>query len=298
MYLLVNVHRLWRRRRLWLAGALAGVLLTLSLAAAGAHGLDSPTAAADCVAVPIVMYHSLYEKGQGAYVISPTLFEQDLGYLKENGYETVTLADLIAYVDTGAALPPKPVMLTFDDGFYNNFHYGHPLLKQYGMRAVLSPIGAVTQFYSDHPQEQDKPAYSYVTFAQLRQMAESGVWEIQNHSYDMHHTNEGGRHGAAQKTGESDAAYVRALADDLTAAQTLLSEQAGVTPTAFTYPFGAFSAASQPVLKALGLRASLSCEQRISRISRDPESLWRLGRFLRPAGVDSATFFGTLFKEE
>ena len=298
MVVLIDGRRFWRRGRRWLAGITAALLLAFGL---GGRFFAAPTGAAVAdagIAVPIVMYHSLYEKGQGQYVISPALFEQDLCYLKENGYETVTVADLIAYVDKGTALPQKPVMLTFDDGFYNNFYYAHPLLQQYGMRAVLSPIGAVSQFYSDHPEEQDKPAYSYVTFDQLRQMAASGVWEIQNHSYDMHHNQSGKRHGAARQAGESEADYARTLTDDLTAAQTLLAEQAGVTPTAFTYPFGAYSAASQPVLKALGLRASLSCEQRTSRITRDPESLWRLGRYLRPAGVDSATFFQTRLEKE
>ena len=63
------------------------------------------------------MYHGLLkeEARQGKYVLSPAQFESDLKYLKENGYHTVVVQDLIDYVEKGVPLPEKPVMLTFDD---------------------------------------------------------------------------------------------------------------------------------------------------------------------------------------
>ena len=247
------------------------------------------------VAVPIIMYHSLLPDGNSDYVIDPKLFEQDLRYLQENGYTTVTVADLIAYVDEGVPLPDKPVMLTFDDGYYNNYLYAHPLLKQYGMRAVISPIGAVSEFYSDNPSEQDKPRYSHVTWEQLTEMVESGVWEIGHHSYDLHHTDQG-RKGVAQKKGEDGKDYRETLLSDLNKAATLLKERVGVTTAAFVYPFGAYTTGTDPVLREWGFRVTLTCEERVSRVSRDPDSLWRLGRYLRPSGVDSETYFNSIFK--
>ena len=119
-------------------------------------------------------------------------------------------------------------------------------------------------------------------------MARSGVWEIQNHSYDLHHM-DGTQKGAAKRKGESDEGYRLRLKNDLSAAQNLLKEQVGVTPTCFTYPYGASSAASQAVLEEMGFCASLSCEERVSVLTRDPACLWRLGRYLRPANKDIAT---------
>jgi len=249
------------------------------------------------VAVPIIMYHSLMTSRQGDYVIDPALFEQDLQYIQAAGYQTVTVADLITYVDKGTPLPAKPILLTFDDGYYNNYLYAHPLLQQYGMRAVISPIAGVSEFYSDHPDQQSRPHFSNLTWEQLREMAESGVWEVQNHSYDLHHNEKNQRKGAAKRRGESDDTYTRMLTADLTAAQNLLTRHVGVTPTAFAYPFGAYSAASQPVLEQLGFRASLSCEEKVSRITRSPDSLWRLGRYRRPHGVGSKTFFDPIFRK-
>ena len=289
MYLTVNLHR----TRPW-ALALAGLVLTAVLwrTAPAVTTATQP----DGIPLPIVMYHSILPRGNSSYVVDPHLLEQDLQYLQEQGYTTVTVADLIAYVDEGTPLPDKPVMLTFDDGYYNNYLYAHPLLKQYGMRAVISPIGSVSEYYSDHPKEQDKPRYSHVTWEQLTDMVQSGVWEIQHHSYDLHHTDRG-RKGAAQKKGETDADYRTLLTDDVARASRLLTTHVGVAPTAYVYPFGAYTKGTDPLLREAGLRVTLTCEERISRITRDPDSLWRLGRYLRPPDVDSQTYFASLFQK-
>lgn len=284
------MYRVFSPRR-HLRGMVAALALCVVLVTVG-HLPVAPAAAtpAEGVAVPIIMYHSILDNParQGDYVITPQQFEQDLRYLKENGYTTVVVADLIAYVKEGTPLPDKAVMLTFDDGYYNNLHYAHPLLEQYGMRAVLSPIGTWSEHYSAHPSECDHDHYSHLTWEQLRQMARSGVWEIQNHSYDLHHM-DGTQKGAAKRKDESDEGYRLRLKNDLSAAQNLLKEQVGVIPTCFTYPYGAYSAASQAVLEEMGFCASLSCEERVSVLTRDPACLWWLGRYLRPANKDIAT---------
>lgn len=256
-------------------------------------------AAAEGVAVPIVMYHGILPqpKRQGTYVISPALFEQDLAYIRQAGYTTVTVADLLAFVDEGKPLPEKPIMLTFDDGYYNNYRYAYPLLQRYGMKAVISPVVAWSQWYSDHPEEADREVYSHITWEQIREMAQSGVAEIQNHSYDLHHNEKGERHGASKLAGETAEAYRAVLREDLATAQRLLTERAGLTPSAFTYPYGAMSAEAVPVLEELGFRASFSCESRVNVITKSPQSLYKLGRYLRTNEGKSEAFFGPIFRK-
>ena len=72
--------------------------------------------------LPVLMYHGVNsrENRAGDYVITPEALRQDLVWLKKNGYHTVVIQDLLDYVDHGTPLPEKPVMLTFDDGYYNN----------------------------------------------------------------------------------------------------------------------------------------------------------------------------------
>ena len=184
-------------------------------------------------------------------------------------------------------------MLTFDDGYYNNYVYAYPLLKKYNCKIVLSAVGSFTEEYS---QNGDRHAnYSYVTWADLKEMISSGLVEVQNHTYDMHGTN-GKRKGAMKVSGETLDHYKNALSADINKMQTAMKEQTGYTPTAFTYPFGAVSKEALPILKELGFQATLVCESRINHITKSPECLFGLGRYLRPAGIESAAYFSKTVK--
>ncbi len=234
----------------------------------------------DKVEVPILMYHSILRSSNvhGNYIISESAFESDLKYLKENGYTTVVMQDLIDYVHNGKTLPEKPVVLTFDDGYFNNFSYAFPLLEKYNSKAVLSLIGYYTDLYTKTPDE--NPGYSHVTWNNVKKMMESGLVEMQNHSYNLHTTDKG-RNGTKKKKGESNAQYKAVLTEDLGKLQDCFKTNTGYTPSTFTYPFGSVSNASFDIIKEMGFKASLSCESGMNTISRDPESLYMLKRYLR-----------------
>lgn len=253
---------------------------------------------ADTVQLPIVMYHGILDdpSRQGQYVITPAQFEEDLKELQKRGYVTVTMADVLDFVDNGTPLPDKPIMLTFDDGYYNNYLFADPLLERYGMKAVLSPVCKWTEVYSDTPGQSDHAIYSHVTWQEIREMIESGRWEIQNHSYDMHYCEAGKRKGTLRRTSETAQDYEKALRMDLSTAQRQFTALAGVTPTTFTYPYGAMCDEALPIIKDLGFRATLTCESRVNRITRDAECLYGLGRHLRPSGIDSAAYFAKMLK--
>ena len=249
------------------------------------------------IILPIIMYHSLLkdEKYQGKYVLSPDLFESDLKYLEQNGYTTIVIQDLIDYFDKGTPLPEKPIMLTFDDGYYNNYLYAFPLLKQYNCKMVLSPIGRYTDEYT---QNKDTHAnYAHCSWDAVREMMASGLVEFQNHSYNLHSI-DSGRKGAKKKAVESLVDYRTLLVEDVMKMQTRMREETGYTPTAFVYPFGAVSSESLPILKELGFQATLICESHINAITRDPECLYGLGRYRRPAKTGSEAFFKKILPKE
>ncbi len=233
------------------------------------------------VNVPIIMYHSVLknQKKLGKFVISPTQFEEDLKYLKENGYETVFMSQLIDYVYNKTPLPEKPVVLTFDDGYYNNFLYIFPLLQKYNCKAVISIVGAYTDLYTQTPDE--NADYSHLSWDNVNELMDSGLVEFQNHSYNMHSTDKG-RNGTKKKLSESADDYEKALTDDLTLLQNEFVEHTGYTPRVFTYPFGSVSNASFDIIKKLGFKASLSCENKTNYIKQgDKECLYMLNRFIR-----------------
>ena len=290
------------RIRKALAGAMAAVMAVaasggLALGVIAAVQADAEAKVEDRIDLPIIMYHGLLkeEKRQGQFIISPNLFEQDLRYLQENGYTTVVIADLIAYVQDGKPRPEKPVMLTFDDGYYNNYLYAFPLLKQYNCKMVLSPIGRYTDEYT---QNKDTHAnYAHCSWDAVREMMASGLVEFQNHSYNLHSI-DSGRKGAKKKAVESLVDYRTLLVEDVMKMQTRMREETGYTPTAFVYPFGAVSSESLPILKELGFQATLICESHINAITRDPECLYGLGRYRRPAKTGSEAFFKKILPKE
>lgn len=232
------------------------------------------------VEVPILMYHSILRSTNtgGNYIITESAFEADLRYLKENNYTTVVMQDLIDYVYNGKSLPEKPVVLTFDDGYSNNFLYAYPLLEKYNSKAVVSLIGYYTDLYSKTPDE--NPSYSHITWDNVNEMIKSGLVEFQNHSYNLHTTDKG-RNGTKKKRGESNEEYRALLNSDLGKLQDAFKTNSNYTPTTFTYPFGSVSNASFDIIKTMGFKASLSCESGMNHITRDPECLYMLKRYLR-----------------
>ena len=162
------------------------------------------------VTLPIIMYHSILKDDarQGKYVVSPEVLARDLDALRERGCETVTVRDLIAYTRDGAPLPAKPVMLTFDDGYYNNYVYAYPLLRQRGMRAVVSIIGSQTALFTENGEE--NAYWSHLRAERLRETED--VFEIQNHSWNLHEYGE--RRGCLRRSGEDEAHYAKLLHED------------------------------------------------------------------------------------
>ncbi len=241
---------------------------------------DAEVAVKDGVAVPILMYHSILKdtNRSGKYVITPSQMEEDLKFLAENGYTTVFMQDLIDYVNDGAQLPAKPIVLTFDDGYYNNYAYVYPLLQKYQAKAVISIVGTYTDAYSETKDE--NPAYAHLSWENLKEMQDSGLVEIQNHTYDLHQ-NDRGRSGCKKRRGESEEQYRELLHKDIGKLQKEMEEHLNSVAAVFTYPYGSVSEASFPILKDMGFQATLSCQEGMNYIDKDPEELYMLKRYLR-----------------
>ena len=242
------------------------------------------------IKVPIIMYHSILKDParSNKYTITPAVLEEDLKYIKANGYETITISDLISYVYDDKPLPPKPIILTFDDGHYNNYGYLYPLLEKYDMKAVISIVGSYTDKFSET--NEANLNYSYLRWKDINELISSGRIEFQNHTYNLH-DNTHGRIGAKKKNGESDDEYKKILEEDINKLQNEFKENTGYVPTCFTYPFGGISNSSLDIIKELGFKASLSCEEGINKITKNPNSLYLLKRYNRPSYVSTYNIF-------
>lgn len=276
------------------------LLLLFVLAAAGIwmeNKAQTAAAAEEMILLPIAMYHSVTDEGDSpsTYVISPKRLEEDLNYLLQNGFETVTIDDLLAYVQQGKALPEKPVMLTFDDGYYNNYKYAYPLLKKYHMKAILSPVGKLTEQFTETNDPKEHETWSYCTGTELKEMADSGVIELQNHSYDFHELS--GRKGCLRKQGESQEAYKKLFLEDTQRAQQIFVSLEIAQPTCYTYPYGARNQETDTLVEECGFAASFGCEEGIQVIKRDRHSLTNMRRYNRDGRLSSEQFWKNLLKQ-
>ncbi|MEE1139087.1 MAG: polysaccharide deacetylase family protein [Acutalibacteraceae bacterium] len=241
--------------------------------------------------LPVVMYHQLTtdKSKAGKYVLTVEQFEKDLIYLKENGYSSITLAQLFDYSEGKGSMPEKPVMITFDDGCETVYTYALPLLEKYGFTAVCFIIGSVTDKYSvinDH-----NLAYSNLNWDEVREMCNGGIIEIQSHTYDLHE-NKNGRNGIKKLKSETFEQYNEFLMADALKMKEKMIENTGNSPVAAAYPFGSFSKESADILKNCGIKATFTCEEKVNIIKKaESDWLFGLGRYNRPEGISSESFF-------
>ncbi|PJF40381.1 MAG: hypothetical protein D6737_03735 [Chloroflexi bacterium] len=149
----------------------------------------------DTIGIPVFTYHSVATPHTPDSV-TPQAFEHHLQYLKRNGYHTLTADELHAHLVFGERVPPKSVVLTFDDGRATLWTIAYPLLKKYEMRAVCFLVpGAMTAegvrpHIGDAPEQIDDLANAdvgdapVITWAETRLMHESGIIDFQSHTRD------------------------------------------------------------------------------------------------------------------
>lgn len=289
MYRCCNVKRFLR---LLVLDAVLIALVSLFINTSGCF--DTCVAGNTSIELAVITYHSVSPDDIGEYIISPEAFENDLQYLKQNGYTSVLPSQLAEFVTGKIQLPQKCVMLTFDDGCCNNLFYALPLLEKYNFSAVVSIVGERADNAAEEAL-QPSITQSYLTWNDINDLLKSDRIEISNHTYSLHRLDD--RKGAAKKYSETEEEYTNMLHADISLLQTKMYENTGLTPICFTYPFGLISAESVPVLKELGFLVTLGCEEKINTVTIDDfQSLYSLARFNRPSEISTERFMQKIFQ--
>ena len=188
--------------------------------------------------VPILVYHSVEPKGTKKetkmaqhYHIYPENFEAQMQYLKDNGYTPITLGALADHYLNGSDIPAKSVVLTFDDGWKNQYDYAFPILKKFGYSASFFII-------SGYP---DGNYHAYMTWDDIKALDAAGM-EIGSHT--VHHVN-------LAKT--SDASKIKS---EIVDSKAEIEKKIGHTIQTFVYPEYGQNAAVQLVVKDAGYVAA------------------------------------------
>ena len=222
-----SLHSLWKR----ILASLLALILLLSLAACQAGGGSGNPYSGE--KLPVLMYHHVVEDGQECNDMTVTVsrLREDLQWLKDNGYTTVLPRELAA----GEALPEKPVLITFDDGYRSNYNLAFPIFQEFEAKMVISVMVYM----------QDNAASDFITWAMCQEMVDSGLIEIGSHTYLLHNLDERGGsfdpqgvNGVQRKPEETDGDFQARVLDDIQQSYDLIAEKLEVSPTFFAYPFG------------------------------------------------------------
>lgn len=232
------------------------------------------------VTLPVVMYHEVCHSAEDVdeYTVSAAQLEEDLEALLAAGFAPVRLSEVLDYVQRGGPLPRRPVLLVFDDGGAGVAHWGLPVLKKYGVPAVVSVIG-------DAAAGTQGEAGEYLTWSQLAALEDTGLVELQSHSASLHTYD---RPGVKRLDGESEEDHAALLTADLRRMRAMADEAGASLLPAFAYPYGALDPNAEKALRAAGIQATMTSEEHLNRLTLSPECLFGLGRFERTGFMSTA----------
>ncbi|APC40442.1 polysaccharide deacetylase family protein [Clostridium estertheticum] len=125
--------------------------------------------------IPILMYHSISYEKENILRVPKEKFRNQMKYLKDNNYTTLTLDELYSYMKTGKDLPSKPIVITFDDGYKDNYTNAYPILKKFKLKATIFVITNTI----DHEKD-------YLTSAEIKLMDSNNI-RIESHTSSHEH---------------------------------------------------------------------------------------------------------------
>lgn len=168
--------------------------------------------------VPILCYHRVGPR-TSLMVMPRETFAAQMEYLARNKYNVIRLADIPDFLAGKRALPPRAVVITFDDGHVSAYQHAYPVLRQYGFPATFF-------LYTDF-----LGAGEGLNWAQIREMSASGLIDIQSHSKS--HMNL-----VVRQPGESDQRYAERITIELRAPREVIERNLPGTVSHYAFPYG------------------------------------------------------------
>ena len=189
--------------------------------------------------VPVLNYHQIEDKDGNPLTLYCDQFDQQMAYLAEEGYHTITLDEMMDAAENGTPLPEKPVVITLDDGYVDNYEYAYPILKKYGFKATIFLINDFTGVYPN-----------YLTWEQIHEMQDSGLIDFESHT--MTHAN------LSELTSRDE------LHHEIADSREALSKKLGKEIDYIAYPGGRVTDAVEEVTRDAGYRGGFTVHYGLS----------------------------------
>jgi peptidoglycan/xylan/chitin deacetylase (PgdA/CDA1 family) len=212
--------------------------------------------------VPIVCYHQIRDwkptdsKNAKDYIVQVAAFKEHIKMLADSGYHTILPDQLYAYLTTGAPLPKKPIMLTFDDTDLDQFTIANPTLKKYGFKAVYF----VMTVSLGRPR--------YMTADMVKKLSDEGN-VIASHTWDHHRVDKYSHNSELKIIGKNGKVTIRPVDDWVTQIDKptkKLEEITGKKIEYFAYPFGIWKKPVLPEIQKKGFKIAFQLADK-----RDPD---------------------------
>ena len=226
----------------------------------------------------VIGYHEVTDDKDALipqYSVTTAHFEEQVRYLQKNGFHFISVDQLLKAHQGKISLPEKPVLLTVDDGYENFYQNVYPFVKANKVPVVLAVVGSWLEpkpnqmvNFGDEEIARNK----ILTWAQLKEMSQSGYVEIASHSYNLHRGIIGNPQGnsepaattrfydAKTKTYEGDGAYAKRIYDDLKKNNDLIKAHGIPSPRVMVWPYGRYNLETVRIAKELGMPITVSLD--------------------------------------
>ncbi len=211
--------------------------------------------------IPVLMYHILLPNRNDTISVDPRRFKQQMLALKAAGYTSITENQFLSYPKDNTPLPQKPILITFDDGYLNNFTEAYPILKRLNMHASMYVIASRISETDGFTEGE----YEKISWQQAREM--KGTMSIQSHTWDSHSkqlTIEDQSRGLITNrlhlnTGlETQQEFENRTYNDLLVAKKAIEKNVGTEVVAISYPYGEYTADTIRLAEKVGYQMAFT----------------------------------------
>ena len=222
--------------------------------------------------VPVLVYHKFSKHASDRMTVREDAFEEQMAFLKRNGYRVIRLDDLFEFLKEKRSLPRKSVVITFDDGWRSMYDIAYPVLKRYGYPATLFISTDLIQ-----------PTSTTLDWGKIREMTRNGI-DVQCHSKTH-------RSLGKFENGESFQAYFESVRMELVESSKVIKRQLGTDVKYLAYPFGDTNSLLIAMLGKLGFQGGLTVVRAGNPFFSDE---FRVGRSMIYGTFDLKTFSDNL----
>ncbi len=245
-------------------------------------------------AVPVLMYHHVCPH-PGLVTVSPKTFEEHIAYLACKKYRALAADEFLEFLQGKRALDGRNVLITFDDGYLDNYVYAYPILKRYGLKATIFTItslmgegaarvhlgaGKTLPTTPDHRAckatvAEGRADEVMLRWSEIEAMETSGTVEIHSHTH---------AHVRWDQLHPDKAQRLAVVKADLTASHAALKSRLGKDSRHLCWPWGYFEPEYQGIAAGVGFEAQYATTRGVNIAGADPRCIPRLVMKDRPAG--------------